>query len=57
MLRIYSLFLKIPGGCINETEHGLSQTALGGRLKMTQPAVARLKGGEHNPAVPGGAVR
>jgi transcriptional regulator with XRE-family HTH domain len=33
-------------------EHGLSQTALAGRLKMTQPAVARLESGEHNPAFP-----
>jgi transcriptional regulator with XRE-family HTH domain len=33
-------------------EHGLSQTALAGRMKMTQPAVARLESGEHNPAFP-----
>jgi transcriptional regulator with XRE-family HTH domain len=33
-------------------EHGLSQTALAGRLKMSQPAVARLESGEHNPAFP-----
>ncbi len=33
-------------------EHGLSQTALAGRLKMTQPAVARLESGEHNPTFP-----
>jgi len=33
-------------------EHGLSQTALAKRLKMTQPAVARLESGEHNPAFP-----
>jgi ribosome-binding protein aMBF1 (putative translation factor) len=33
-------------------EHGLSQTALAKRLKMSQPAVARLEGGEHNPTFP-----
>ncbi len=33
-------------------EHSLSQTALAKRLKMTQPAVARLESGEHNPAFP-----
>lgn len=33
-------------------EHGLSQTALAGRLGMTQPAVARLESGEHNPTFP-----
>ena len=33
-------------------EHGLSQTALARRLKMTQPAVARLESGEHNPTFP-----
>jgi len=33
-------------------EHGLSQTALAGRLRMTQPAVARLESGEHNPTFP-----
>ena len=33
-------------------EHGLSQTALAKRLQMTQPAIARLEGGEHNPAFP-----
>ena len=33
-------------------EHDLSQTALAGRLKMTQPAVARLETGEHNPTFP-----
>jgi transcriptional regulator with XRE-family HTH domain len=33
-------------------EHGLSQTALAERLKMTQPAVARLESGQHNPAFP-----
>ena len=32
--------------------HGLSQTALAGRLKMTQPAIARLESGEHNPTFP-----
>jgi ribosome-binding protein aMBF1 (putative translation factor) len=33
-------------------EHGLSQTALAKRLKMSQSAVARLESGEHNPAFP-----
>jgi ribosome-binding protein aMBF1 (putative translation factor) len=33
-------------------EHGLSQTALAKRLRMSQPAVARLESGEHNPAFP-----
>ncbi len=33
-------------------EHGLSQTALAKRLQMTQPAVARLESGEHNPTFP-----
>jgi transcriptional regulator with XRE-family HTH domain len=33
-------------------EHGLSQTALAGRLKMSQPAVARLESGQHNPTFP-----
>lgn len=33
-------------------EHGLSQTALAERLKMIQPAVARLESGEHNPTLP-----
>jgi ribosome-binding protein aMBF1 (putative translation factor) len=33
-------------------EHGLSQSALAGRLKMTQPAVARLESGQHNPTFP-----
>jgi transcriptional regulator with XRE-family HTH domain len=33
-------------------EHGLSQTALAGRLHMSQPAVARLESGEHNPTFP-----
>jgi len=33
-------------------EHELSQTALAKRLKMSQPAVARLESGEHNPAFP-----
>jgi ribosome-binding protein aMBF1 (putative translation factor) len=33
-------------------EHELSQTALAKRLKMSQPAVARLESGEHNPTVP-----
>jgi transcriptional regulator with XRE-family HTH domain len=33
-------------------EHSLSQTALAERLKMSQPAVARLESGEHNPTFP-----
>jgi ribosome-binding protein aMBF1 (putative translation factor) len=33
-------------------EHSLSQTALAKRLKMSQPAVARLESGEHNPTFP-----
>ena|SRR5579863_10476576 len=33
-------------------EHGLSQTALAKRLQMTQPAIARLESGEHNPTFP-----
>lgn len=33
-------------------EHSLSQTALAGHLKMSQPAVARLESGEHNPTFP-----
>jgi len=34
------------------SEHGLSQTALAKRLGMSQPAVARLESGEHNPTFP-----
>jgi transcriptional regulator with XRE-family HTH domain len=33
-------------------EHYLSQTTLAKRLKMSQPAVARLESGEHNPTFP-----
>jgi len=33
-------------------EHGLSQTALARRLGMSQPAIARLESGEHNPTFP-----
>ena len=33
-------------------EHSLSQTALAKRLQMTQPAIARLESGEHNPTFP-----
>jgi transcriptional regulator with XRE-family HTH domain len=33
-------------------QNGLSQTALGNRLKMSQPAVARLESGEHSPTFP-----
>jgi ribosome-binding protein aMBF1 (putative translation factor) len=32
--------------------HGLSQAVLADRLGVTQPAVARLESGEHNPAFP-----
>jgi transcriptional regulator with XRE-family HTH domain len=32
-------------------DHGLSQTALGGKLGMSQPNVARLEAGEHLPSV------
>jgi len=30
-------------------EHGLSQSALGRKLEMSQPAIARLEMGEHEP--------
>jgi transcriptional regulator with XRE-family HTH domain len=33
-------------------EHSLSQTTLAKHLKMTQPAIARLESGEHNPTFP-----
>ncbi len=33
-------------------EHDLSQTSLAKRLKMSQPAVARLESGAHNPTFP-----
>jgi transcriptional regulator with XRE-family HTH domain len=33
-------------------EHSLSQTALAKCLQMTQPAIARLESGEHNPTFP-----
>jgi ribosome-binding protein aMBF1 (putative translation factor) len=33
-------------------EHDLSQTALAKRLRMSQPAVARLESSEHNPTFP-----
>jgi transcriptional regulator with XRE-family HTH domain len=33
------------------TEHGLSQRALAKKLNMTQPQVARLEAGEHNPTI------
>jgi DNA-binding XRE family transcriptional regulator len=32
-------------------EHGLTQTALGRQLGMSQPAVARLEAGDHEPSV------
>jgi len=33
------------------TEHGLSQRVLAQRLGMTQPQLARLEAGEHNPTI------
>lgn len=33
------------------TDHGLSQRALAKRLDMTQPQLARLEAGEHNPTI------
>lgn len=33
------------------TDHGLSQRALAKDLGMTQPQVARLEAGEHNPTI------
>jgi transcriptional regulator with XRE-family HTH domain len=36
----------------HRAEHDLSQTALGKQLGMSQPAVARLESGEHNPTFP-----
>ncbi|HUB72993.1 MAG TPA: helix-turn-helix transcriptional regulator [Solirubrobacteraceae bacterium] len=33
------------------TEHGLSQRALAKKLGMTQPQLARLEAGEHNPTI------
>jgi ribosome-binding protein aMBF1 (putative translation factor) len=33
-------------------EHGVSQAALARRLGMSQPAIARLESGEHNPTFP-----
>lgn len=33
-------------------EHELSQIALAKRLRMSQPAIARLESGEHNPTFP-----
>jgi DNA-binding XRE family transcriptional regulator len=32
-------------------EHGLSQTALARQLGMSQPAIARLEAGEHEPSL------
>lgn len=32
-------------------EHNLSQTALAAKLGVSQPAVARLESGEHNPRI------
>jgi ribosome-binding protein aMBF1 (putative translation factor) len=32
-------------------EHGITQTELGRRLAMSQPQVARLEGGDHNPTI------
>jgi transcriptional regulator with XRE-family HTH domain len=33
------------------TEHGLSQRALAQKLDMTQPQLARIEAGEHNPTI------
>jgi transcriptional regulator with XRE-family HTH domain len=33
------------------TEHGLSQRGLAQKLDMTQPQLARLEAGEHNPTI------
>jgi transcriptional regulator with XRE-family HTH domain len=33
------------------TDHGLSQRALAKKLDMTQPQLARLEAGEHNPTI------
>jgi transcriptional regulator with XRE-family HTH domain len=33
------------------TEHGLSQRGLAKKLDMTQPQLARLEAGEHNPTI------
>ena len=33
-------------------DHGLTQTALGRLLGMSQPAIARLEAGEHLPTLP-----
>jgi transcriptional regulator with XRE-family HTH domain len=33
------------------TEHGLSQRGLAKKLGMTQPQLARLEAGEHNPTI------
>lgn len=33
------------------TEHKLSQRALAAKLRMSQPQVARLEAGEHNPTI------
>ena len=33
------------------TEHGLSQSALARHLGMSQPAIARLEAGEHEPSL------
>ncbi len=33
------------------TEHGLSQRTLAQELSMTQPQVARIEAGEHNPTI------
>ena len=33
------------------TEHGLSQRGLAQKLGMTQPQLARLEAGEHNPTI------
>jgi ribosome-binding protein aMBF1 (putative translation factor) len=33
-------------------KHGVSQTVLARRMGMSQPAIARLESGEHNPTFP-----
>jgi transcriptional regulator with XRE-family HTH domain len=35
----------------HRTKHGLSQRALAQKLDMTQPQLARLEAGEHNPTI------
>lgn len=35
----------------HRTQHGLSQRALAKKLDMTQPQLARVEAGEHNPTI------